>query len=260
VLARISLFFAGLAWQKTTQVAACAVRSDRVVVLDGSVELTTFQIGSPMDRAKKECILLEAARAFGRFGFKKASVDDIAKGAGVAKGTVYLACASKEDLFYQVLHREVRSWVAEVSKMIDPRVPADQLLLLMSQAGFEQLDNHPLVRDLLFGKTIELLPNWSERLNELRAVGNAAVVEVLRLGARQGIFREELDFEATASLLQDLQLTTYLFHMQGPDREERLDRRRNAAVALLMHGLLRAPAVAAGATATATSSRADTRA
>jgi TetR/AcrR family fatty acid metabolism transcriptional regulator len=214
-----------------------------------------------MDRAKKECILLEAARAFGRFGFKKASVDDIAKGAGVAKGTVYLACESKEDLFYQVLHREVRSWVAETAKLIDPRIPADQLLVLMSQAALEHLDNHPLVRDLLFGKTTQVLPNWSERLSELRAVGTANVVEVLRLGVRQGIFRDDLDFEATASLLQDLQLTTFLFHMQGPDREERLLRRQNAALALVMHGLRRASEGATSvATAPATSSRADTRA
>ncbi|MDB4998335.1 MAG: TetR family transcriptional regulator [Myxococcaceae bacterium] len=219
-----------------------------------------------MDRAKKECILLEAARAFGRFGFKKASVDDIAKGAGVAKGTVYLACESKEDLFYQVLHREVRSWVAETAKLIDPRIPADQLLVLMSQAGLEHLDSHPLVRDLLFGKTTQVLPNWSERLSELRSVGNANVVEVLRLGVRQGIFREDLDFEATASLLQDLQLTTFLFHMQGPDREERLLRRQRAAMALVMLGLRRAADTtsattnATAATTTTAPSRADTRA
>jgi AcrR family transcriptional regulator len=44
-----------------------------------------------MELAKKECILVEAARAFARFGFKKTSVDEIAKAAGVAKGTIYLA-------------------------------------------------------------------------------------------------------------------------------------------------------------------------
>ncbi|MGZ5968756.1 MAG: TetR/AcrR family transcriptional regulator, partial [Polyangiales bacterium] len=63
-----------------------------------------------MERAKKECILTEAGKAFTRFGFKKTSVDEIAKKAGVAKGTVYLAAESKEDLFYQVLHRELRAW------------------------------------------------------------------------------------------------------------------------------------------------------
>ena len=193
-----------------------------------------------MDQAKKECILLEAARAFARFGFKKASVDDIAKGAKVAKGTIYLACESKEDLFYQVLHRDVRSWVADVSKLIDPRIPADELLAMMSKAALAYLDHRPLVRDLLFGKTAELLPNWAERLQELRSLGSAGVIEVLRLGGRQGVFRADLDVEAVASLLQDLQLTTYLFHNRGADREARLERRMRAGLDLILNGI-RAP-------------------
>ncbi len=193
-----------------------------------------------MDQAKKDCILLEAARAFARFGFKKASVDDIAKGAKVAKGTIYLACESKEDLFYQVLHRDVRSWVAEVSKLIDPRIPADELLAMMSKSALAYLDHRPLVRDLLFGKTAELLPSWAERLHELRSLGSAGVIEVLKLGGRQGVFRVDLDVEAVASLLQDLQLTTYLFHNRGPDREERLERRMLAGLDMILNGI-RAP-------------------
>ena len=102
-----------------------------------------------MEIAKKECILMEAARAFARFGFKKTSVDEIAKAAGVAKGTIYLAVESKEDLFYQALHREVRAWVGEVAKLIDPRKPADDLLGEMALLGFQKLEESPLVRDLL---------------------------------------------------------------------------------------------------------------
>ena len=66
-----------------------------------------------METSKKECILVEAAKAFARFGFRKASIDEIAKEAGVGKGTVYLAAESKEDLYYQVLHREIRAWQAQ---------------------------------------------------------------------------------------------------------------------------------------------------
>ena len=41
-----------------------------------------------MEQAKRDCILIEAARAFAQFGFKKASVDEIAKRARVAKADV----------------------------------------------------------------------------------------------------------------------------------------------------------------------------
>src|SRR4051812_24601275 len=99
-----------------------------------------------MEQERKDCILEAAVKAFSRFGFKKASVDEIARDAGVAKGTVYLACESKEDLFYQALHREVREWVGEISRMIDPRVPADQTLALIAHLGVDQVDSKPLIR------------------------------------------------------------------------------------------------------------------
>ena len=165
-----------------------------------------------MELAKKECILTEAARIFARFGFKKTSVDEIAKAAGVAKGTIYLAADSKEDLFYQALHREVREWVAEVSKLIDPRQPADELLGQMALFGFQKLETSPLVHDLLTGKTKELLPMWSDRFEELRSLGRQNVSEVLRLGIKQGIFRDGLDIARVAQTLQDMQIAGYLFH------------------------------------------------
>ena len=176
-----------------------------------------------MEQAKKECILIEAARAFARRGFKKASVDDIARAAGVAKGTVYLACESKADLFYQALHREVRHWVADVSRLIDPRQPADQLLAVMAFAGFERLEGSPLVRDLLQGKTRELLPMWGGRLDELRALGTHHLIEVLRLGIRQKLFREDLDVDRVSAVLQDLQIAGDLFHGGRRTNEERME-------------------------------------
>ena len=196
-----------------------------------------------MEQAKKDCILLEASRAFSRFGFKKTSVDEIARAAGVAKGTIYLAAESKEDLFYQALHREVRQWVAEVSRLIDPRKPADELLGQMAIFGFEKLEQSPLVRDLLSGKTKELLPLWTDRFDELRSLGRQNVVEVLRLGIKQGQFRPDLDVERIATVLQDMQIAGYLFHgARGAADQEKLLPQLAAGLDLVMNGLRVRPA------------------
>jgi AcrR family transcriptional regulator len=194
-----------------------------------------------VELAKKECILVEAARAFARFGFKKTSVDEIAKAAGVAKGTIYLAAESKEDLFYQALHREVRQWVAEVSKLIDPREPADELLGKMALFGFQKLETSPLVHDLLTGKTKELLPMWQDRFEGLRNLGLQNVMEVLRLGIQQGRFRDELDIPRVAQTLQDLQIAGYLFH-GGRGVGEELMAQFTAGFDLVLNGLLVRPA------------------
>src|SRR5215813_8635098 len=107
-----------------------------------------YKLVKSMERAKKECILEAAARAFSRAGFKKASVDEIAKDAGVAKGTVYLASDSKEHLFFQSVHREVREVVGELSKIIDPTLPADQLLQEVARQAVAIVSQRPLVRGL----------------------------------------------------------------------------------------------------------------
>src|SRR3989442_10353862 len=122
-----------------------------------------------MERDKKECIWSAAVRAFARFGFKKTSVDQIAKDAGVAKGTVYLAADTKEDLFYQAVHREVRAYTAEIAKLIDPRKRADQLLAEVTLAGMKYLEERPLVRGLIFRNHQLIPPERSQRLAGLRA-------------------------------------------------------------------------------------------
>ena len=195
-----------------------------------------------MDRSKKEGILVEATKAFARFGFKKCSVDEIARLAGVAKGTIYLAVQSKEDLFYQVMNREVRSWIAEVAKTIDHRVPADKLLEGLVFVGMDYLEARPLVRELLFGKTREVLPRWANQLDELRALGRTNIIEVLRLGIRQRVFRAQLDVDLVASLLQDLHVAAYLFHQLENNSSRERRQRAKAGLDLVLNGLRIRPA------------------
>jgi AcrR family transcriptional regulator len=190
-----------------------------------------------MEREKKECILSAAVRAFARFGFKKTSVDQIAKDAGVAKGTVYLAADTKEDLFYQAVHREVRAYTAELAKLIDPRKRADALLAEVTLAGMKYLEERPLVRDLIFGNHQLILPEWADRLDELRTLGRQNAAEIIRLGVRQGVFRADLDVEELSSILEDMAIATQVFHNRGAHKEERLRKRLVTAFDLLMNGI-----------------------
>src|SRR6185436_18543986 len=182
-----------------------------------------------MDRAKHECIIVSAAKCFARWGFKKTSVDEIAKDAGVAKGTVYLAAEDKEDLLYQAMLHELREWNAQMNKLIDPRKDALELLQELATAGLASLPTRPLLKQLFEGDMHAMLPRWQDRFDELTRLGRRSTVEVLELGVQQGRFRSDLDTDATAVLLMDLQISTMLFHnRETPDRDERLLRRLSA--------------------------------
>src|SRR2546427_6407951 len=102
-----------------------------------------------MEATKWEGVVEKAAKTFARFGFKKTSIDEVARAAGVAKGTVYLGCRSKRDLFYQTILRDLRLWNAELAKSIDPRAPADALLVSLAEHALATLDRFPLARDCI---------------------------------------------------------------------------------------------------------------
>ena len=65
---------------------------------------------------KAETILDAAERLFVRYGYRKSSMDDVAREAGTAKGTVYLYYAGKEALFRALLERIGRT-VLEASQL-----------------------------------------------------------------------------------------------------------------------------------------------
>lgn len=55
----------------------------------------------------KDRILTVASKIFGKYGFQKTTIDDIAKTAHKAKGSVYYYFNSKEELFRSVLQEEI---------------------------------------------------------------------------------------------------------------------------------------------------------
>jgi AcrR family transcriptional regulator len=60
-----------------------------------------------MKKDKLESILETAKRMFVRYGLKKTSIDEVARAASVAKGTIYSYIGNKDMIYLAVLNREV---------------------------------------------------------------------------------------------------------------------------------------------------------
>lgn len=77
----------------------------------------------------KEIIVNVAERLFGRFGFHKTSMDEIAKIARKAKGSLYYHFASKEDLFREVFLKEINNLKYQLSIIVNnPELNAKEKL------------------------------------------------------------------------------------------------------------------------------------
>src|SRR5689334_10368329 len=79
--------------------------------------------------AKREAILAAALDEFSSQGFAAARLDDVAKRAGVAKGTIYLYFRDKEALFQELISAMLAPLVANIESMGAADVP----MALMSQ-------------------------------------------------------------------------------------------------------------------------------
>jgi AcrR family transcriptional regulator len=78
--------------------------------------------------ARREAILAAALDEFTARGYEGARLDDVAKRAGVAKGTIYLYFADKETLFQDLVRSLVHPVLGMLEKMRDVDIPARMLV------------------------------------------------------------------------------------------------------------------------------------
>jgi len=73
--------------------------------------------------ARKEAILRAALEEFSASGFATARLEDVAKRAGVAKGTIYLYFADKETLFQELARSMLSPLVGHIENFANADVP-----------------------------------------------------------------------------------------------------------------------------------------
>lgn len=81
--------------------------------------LTKRKIENENGSERRSVLLEEAARLFGRYGFDKTSMRDIAAAFGVLPGSLYHHFGSKEDLFIEVYAAGVDQIIAAVERAVE---------------------------------------------------------------------------------------------------------------------------------------------
>ena len=188
-----------------------------------------------MEATKQKRILGAAQDLFGQFGFKRVSIDEIAKKAGVAKGTVYNFAASKDDLYFKVVDEELRHWISECESRIDESKPADELFVSNGLYSYNYLDTKPTLRQLLTEDLDYSLKMWVEKLDHIRRMCAQNCARILALGVRQGKFREDLDVNQTALVLNDIMVQALVMKYKRGATESMLW--AASAMDLVMRGL-----------------------
>jgi AcrR family transcriptional regulator len=137
--------------------------------------------------AKREAILAAALTLFGRYGFRRTSIDDIAREAGVAKGTVYLYVESKEALFRTLAQSLLDGVLATARAAAAARTGVVERLAAILDAKFgffyDLLHRSPHASELMDSKRL---------CADVFAAGDAAYLAILTKAVADAARRGEL--------------------------------------------------------------------
>ncbi len=150
---------------------------------------------------KKEQIIEAARNLFHQFGFKKVSMDEIAKEAGVTKKTIYMYFSSKEELLKYFIQEEITN-MEEIVEEVEAN----------NTDPFEAV-NQAIYKILQYRKHQDFLNIIAKEAEWLR---NPVIIESLNLidNKIQNYIRTKLQSAKEKGFIdyKDLDVTTFLIY------------------------------------------------
>jgi len=173
-------------------------------------------IGSTTVDPRAEWLLDAGAALLVRLGYRRVTIEDVAREAGVGKGTVYLYFRTKEALFVTVLLREQRRVLGGMTDRMRAD-PAEAMPGRMMGSVYRALAQDPVARGIYLGdaETFGALAREAAgTLGELSARREVVLAEHLRLLREAGLLGTGLSVDAQRYLLSAV---SFGFYLLGPD-------------------------------------------
>ncbi len=182
-------------------------------------------------------IIVTAGTIFSRYGFRKTTMDEIARALKMGKSSIYYYYESKEEIFEAVVLHEAEILRNELTKAIKSvESPVDKMrnYVFVRMKAFEKLSNY---YNAIFDKNLDHF----EFVENIRSRYDREELAILRLilyhGARKKVF------SVTNSEYTALAVQTSLKGLEVPlfwqKKDVNIENRLNAILEVLFHGILR---------------------
>jgi len=182
-------------------------------------------------------VVITAGQIFSRYGFKKTTMEEIAKGLKMGKSSVYYYFESKEEIFEAVVLYEanvLRSELTTAIKAVDSPVEKMRSYVFVRMKSFEKLSNY---YNAIFDSNLDHF-DFIETIREKYDREELAILRlILYHGARRKIFNV-VNSEYTALAIQ-----TTLKGLEVPlfwkKKEIDIESRLNAILHVLFNGIVK---------------------
>ncbi len=177
--------------------------------------------GQIEERSKREQradrILDAAAELMLRWGYNKTTIDDIARLAGVAKGTIYLHWKTREDLFLALMRREYVRLVEDIQQRIASDPEGGTLQGITKHSMLATMKS-PLMKAVLLRDT-DLLGEWirNEYASETYSQQIGQSLALVELYRSRGVVRDDIDVRKLVYMLDAITLGFLVVEEYMPD-------------------------------------------
>ena len=150
---------------------------------------------------KKTAIAVAAGELFGRHGFDRVKIEDIAKNAGIGKGTVYEYFKTKEDILHSAFETMMSQIMAKTTEAFNPQSDPVDSILAMSQTiieGMEEVGGQ-------YRFFLEYMLHCSRCgdsfsfLNEILLEFRTGIAMLLEVALANGQIRKDIDIEKVSA-------------------------------------------------------------
>jgi AcrR family transcriptional regulator len=182
-------------------------------------------------------IIISSGRIFSRYGFKKTTMEEIARALKIGKSSVYYYFKSKEDIFEAVVFYEanlLRNELTTAIKSVESPVDKMKNYVFVRMKSFEKLSNY---YNAIFDKNLDHF-DFIETIREKYDREELAILRlILYHGARKKVFNvtnSEYTALAVQTALKGLEVPLF-WKKKEIDIEERL----NGILDVLFNGIVK---------------------
>lgn len=143
----------------------------------------------------REDIIKEAQKLFQTYGLKKTTMEDIAKALGKGKSTLYYYYQSKEQIFEEVLQKELQEVFIQTQFAVETVHSAEEKLKIFAVTRIKVLSNMLNLYRLVCGEIGEHATCAKGLFNEYSQKEINLIRSILEFGIKTGEFNKALNQE-----------------------------------------------------------------
>lgn len=175
---------------------------------------------------KKENIMISSLRILSDKGMEKTKLDDIARDAGVGKGTIYLYFKNKNDLYISSITYLMNRWIDEAGKIVNMDTDArNKLSVYIDRTLTEVNKNKSFARILMRELPNYIIKAKKEKMKKplkMYSMRSSHLASIIRQGISEGVFKDN-DTDVLANIIigsLNSFIMTYIIESANMDKKK----------------------------------------